>query len=206
MVERLRPLVDLHRERRPPAVRFRPETWRPWLEPRQATHVLNLGIEDPSGLHGDRIGDRMISREDLAALRKLAGDSPEGLRDLLAAMIWGSGTTNGRGPRYTAAALSDPRLPHVLETTRRSVRTGDLSGAYRQFKLAGVRRSFLTKWLAAVDDREVTCDRSLILDDRVLQSLNALGWYSGKRLVATAGPLDMSPMRMRCTDGLIPLL
>ncbi|MFJ9822031.1 hypothetical protein ACIRU3_43715 [Streptomyces sp. NPDC101151] len=33
-------------------------------------------------------------------------------------MIWGSGTSNGRGPRYTEAALSDPGMPRVLRTTR----------------------------------------------------------------------------------------
>lgn len=75
-------------------------------------------------------------------------------------------------------ALSDPRLPRVLRTTREAVRGGDLSGAYRQFVVKGVGRSFFTKWFAAVDDRETTWDRALILDDRVFRSLNALGWSS----------------------------
>ncbi|MEW2160500.1 hypothetical protein AB0950_35310 [Streptomyces sp. NPDC007189] len=88
--------------------------------------------------------------------------------------------SNGRGPRYTEAALSDPRLPTVLWTTREAVRAGDLSGAYRKFLLKGVGRSFFTKWFAAVDDRDATCQRALILDDRVFRSLNALGWSSWK--------------------------
>jgi len=93
-------------------------------------------------------------------------------------MIWGSGTTNGRGPRYAEAALSDTRMPVVLRTTLQAVRSGDLSGAYGQFALNGVRRSFFTKWFAAVDDRDARCDRALILDARVFHPLNALGWTS----------------------------
>ncbi len=155
-------------------MRFRPSTWRPRLEPRGAAHVLDIGVEcvSPSG-------DRLLSRGDLIDLRDRVGDDPDGLRDLFAAvMIWGSGTTNGRGPRYTEAALLDPRLPTVLRTTRQSARSGDLSGAYKQFILNGVGSSFSTKWFAAVDDRDTGCDRALILDARVFHSLNGLGWFS----------------------------
>ncbi|MFF2022365.1 hypothetical protein ACFVW2_11255 [Streptomyces sp. NPDC058171] len=156
-------------------VRFRPGTWRPRLAAHGAAHVLDIGVECARGPGRDRL----VERSDLARLREHAGEDADGLRDLfVAVMIWGSGTTNGRGPRYTEAALSDPRLPGVLRTTREAVRGGDLSGAYRQFVLKGVGRSFFTKWFAAVDDRAVPCDRALILDDRVLRSLNALGWYS----------------------------
>jgi hypothetical protein len=42
----------------------------------------------------------------------------------------------------------------------------------------GVRRSFSTKWFAAVDDRDATCERALILDNRVFRFLNELGWCS----------------------------
>ncbi|CAM5737229.1 hypothetical protein SHIRM173S_13168 [Streptomyces hirsutus] len=137
--------------------------------------MLGLGAEEP----GSPSGDRLLSRADLAELRQATGDSPDGLRDLfVAVMIWGSGTSNGRGPRYTAAALSDTRLPHVLTTTRNAVRSGELREAYVQFAVRGVGRSFFTKWFAAVDDREATCERALILDDRVFRSLNALGWSS----------------------------
>ncbi|GAA5008294.1 hypothetical protein GCM10025734_50250 [Kitasatospora paranensis] len=151
MVERLRPLVEAHRDRRQAPVRFRPQTWHPWLEPHAAAHVLALGARIGGAGHGDRL----ISRDDLAALRQEAtGNEPDRLRDLfVAVMIWGSGTTNGRGPRYTADALSDPRLPHVLRTTRSAVRAGRLSAAYDGFALRGVGRSFFTKWFAAVDDR-----------------------------------------------------
>ncbi|MFE9953942.1 hypothetical protein ACFYRJ_42200 [Streptomyces sp. NPDC005531] len=156
-------------------MRIRPGTWRSWLEPHGAGHVLDIGTESAKG----HSGDRLISRDDLTALRERADNDPDGLRDLfLAVMIWGSGTTNGRGPRYADAALSDARMPAVLQTTRESVRVGDLSRAYRQFVLNGVQRSFFTKWFAAVDDRGFECDRALILDARVFRSLNALGWSS----------------------------
>ncbi|MFG2405417.1 hypothetical protein ACGFR8_13975 [Streptomyces brevispora] len=156
-------------------MRFRPETWRPWLEPHGAGHVLDA-VGEHAGGQGQ---ERRISRDDLAAIRERAGDDPDALRDLfVAVMIWGSGTTNGRGPRYTDAALSDSRLETVLRTTRESVREGDLSAAYGQFTLHGVGRSFFTKWFAAVDDRGPECERALILDNRVFHSLNALGWSS----------------------------
>ncbi|TMU93898.1 hypothetical protein [Streptomyces sp. DASNCL29] len=175
MMEKLQKLVDRHRDCRQGPVRFRPSTWRPRLERYGAAHVLDVGVECASG----RSGDRLISRGDLADLRDRVGDDPDGLRDLfVAVMIWGSGTTNGRGPRYTEAALADPRLRTVLRTTRQAVRSGDLSGAHRQFVLNGVGQSFFTKWFAAIDDRDTECDRALILDTRVFHSLNALEWFS----------------------------
>ncbi len=36
-------------------------------------------------------------------------------------MIWGSGTSNCRGPRYTAAALDDERLVPLLMASRRMI-------------------------------------------------------------------------------------
>ncbi|MEX2970412.1 hypothetical protein [Streptomyces sp. C184] len=174
-LEQLRRLVHRYGECRQGPVRFRPRTWRSWLEPHGTGHVLNVGTECANGPSGDRL----ISRDDLAVLREHADDDSDGLRDLfVAVMVWGSGTTNGRGPRYTNAALSDARMLAVLQTTRALVRAGDLSGAYNQFVLDGVRRSFFTKWFAAVDDRDSECDRALILDGRVFRSLNALGWSS----------------------------
>ncbi|MGW2789498.1 8-oxoguanine DNA glycosylase OGG fold protein [Streptomyces sp. NPDC001251] len=175
MVEQLQSLVVRHGECVQKPVRFRPGTWHPRLASCGAAHVLDIGVQS----RGVPAGDRLIERGDLARLRDLAGDDADGLRDLfVAVMVWGSGTTNGRGPRYTEAALSDTRLPRVLGATRDAVRSGDLSGAYRQFVLKGVGRSFFTKWFAAVDDREATCERALILDNRVFRSLNALGWSS----------------------------
>ncbi|MGW4980013.1 8-oxoguanine DNA glycosylase OGG fold protein [Streptomyces mirabilis] len=175
MVERLRPLVEVHRGRRQAPVRFRPATWRPWLEPHEAAHVLELGAMDVTSTSGDRV----VSRDDLAAARQALGDDPEGLRDLfVAVMIWGAGLTNGRAPRYTSAALGDARLPHVLEATRSAVSVGELTRAYAEFTLRGVGRSFSTKWFATVDDRDAECERALILDDRVFRSVNALGWSS----------------------------
>ncbi|MFF4168882.1 hypothetical protein [Streptomyces sp. NPDC001744] len=174
-MEQLRTLVERHGERAQEPVRFRPGTWRPWLEPHRAAHVLDIGVPSTGGVRGDRL----VGRDDLAALRDRVGDDPDGLRDLfVAVMIWGSGTTNGRGPRYTGAALADPRLPAVLRSTREAVRAGDLGGAYRKFVLRGVGRSFFTKWFRTVDDRDAPCERALILDDRVFRSLNALGWSS----------------------------
>ncbi|MCG7210746.1 hypothetical protein [Streptomyces arenae] len=170
--ERLCPLVDEHRERRQEPVRFRPEIWRARLEPHGVAGVLEIGRA------GSTTGERLISREDLARLRDEVGADPDGLRGLFAAvMIWGSGTTNGRGPRYTKAALEDRQLLSALVGTRAKVCAGDLEGAYRGFRVNGVGRSFFTKWFAVVDDGSAA-ERALILDDRVFRTLNALGWVS----------------------------
>ncbi|MCQ4045773.1 hypothetical protein ACFOSC_19575 [Streptantibioticus rubrisoli] len=176
-MEQLQRLVVRYGECRQKPVRLRPKTWRPWLEPHGAARVLSLGTECSIGPRGDRL----ITRDDLATLRVRADGNPDGLRDLfVAVMIWGSGTSNGHGPRYTCRALSDSRMTQVLETTRKSVQAGELSSAYSQFTLNGVGRSFFTKWFAAVDPRDSECERALILDARVFRSLIALGWYSRK--------------------------
>lgn len=174
VAERLRPVVEANRHRQQGSVRFRPATWRPWLEPHGATAVLQRGKAS------SKAGERLISRQDLALLRDEAGADPAGLQQLfVAVMIWGSGVTNGRGPRYTGAALDDPRLTEVLSRTRRLVRSGDLASAYEQFRVTGIGRAFFTKWFAAVDDGSAN-ERALILDSRVFQTLNALGWVSHK--------------------------
>ncbi|MGA5876607.1 hypothetical protein ACPC3D_12360 [Streptomyces cellulosae] len=106
MEEQLRKLVDRYRgcEQRP--VRFRPKTWRARLEAHDAAHVLDVGVACTTGTSGDRL----IDRGDLARLRDAVDDDPGSLRDLfVAVMIWGSGTTNGRGPRY---ADRDTRTRH----------------------------------------------------------------------------------------------
>ncbi|WUT79269.1 hypothetical protein OG896_36155 [Streptomyces sp. NBC_00669] len=132
------------------------------------------------GTAGSTSKERLISRQDLARLCDEAGDDPVGLRRLfVAVMIWGSGATNGRGPRYTEVALSDPRLTGVLSRTAALVRSGDLASAYTQFRIRGIGRPFFTKWFAAVDDGS-SRERALILDSRVLRTLNALGWVSYK--------------------------
>jgi hypothetical protein len=174
VTQRLRPLVEANRHRQQDSVRFGPGTWRPWLEPHGVSDVLRQGAA------GSTSKERLIGRQDLALLRDEAGGDPAGLRRLfVAVMIWGSGTTNGRGPRYTAAALSDQRLAGVLSRTAALVRSGDLAPAYTEFRIRGIGRPFFTKWFAAVDDGSAR-ERALILDSRVLQTLNALGWVSYK--------------------------
>ncbi|RKN51954.1 hypothetical protein D7231_35525, partial [Streptomyces klenkii] len=62
------------------------------------------------------------------------------------------------------------RLIPVLRTTRAAVLAGDLSRAYSLFAVRGVGFPFFTKWFAAISDQ------ALILDSRVLATLNALAW------------------------------
>ncbi|WP_079123389.1 hypothetical protein [Streptomyces abyssalis] len=174
VVKRLRPLVAAHGDCSQAPVRFRPDTWRPWLKPRGLTAVLECGSPGPSPR------ERLIGRQDLDVLRDAVRTQADGLCEFFTAvMIWGSGTTNGRGPRYTEMALCDARLRGTLARTCELVRAGDLVGAYRAFRVAGVGSPFFTKWFAAVDDGS-GMERALILDSRVFNTLNGLGWVSWK--------------------------
>ncbi len=152
------------------------DTWRPWLCEWPAADQVVDALR-PGGV--GRRGTHRIDRDDLVSYsREAEAGTDEALTRLfVATMLWGSGTTNGRGPRYTAAALGDPNLIAVLARTAESARQGHLEQGYADFRVSGVGRSFLTKWLWAV---ALPCDMArppLILDDRVIATANRLGYY-----------------------------
>lgn len=160
-------------EARPDVVRahkFRPDTWRRWIDTIPVGSIV-IDVHEASGCQ--------VSRADLAALSAAADDSdPDSLLVLfVATMIWGSGTSNGRGPRNTAAALGDERLVPSLRESRRMILEGDPGGAYASFR-SRVGPAFFTKWFwAAGLDRDLH-PTALILDSRVWASLRALQWNS----------------------------
>ncbi len=153
------------------------ETWEAWLSGTASEH--SDAVERALGalLEGG-VGRRGTCHITRASLVTLAGDTADEANVALfvATQMWGSGTTNGRGPRFTHAALTDPRLTDTLSATRELARAGELAGAYRAFRLSGVGPSFFTKWLWSstldIDPQR----RPLILDVRVIESINALGW------------------------------
>jgi hypothetical protein len=155
------------------SVKIYPLTWRPWLrdcEP--AAEVL-------STVGGDAARTE-ISRTNLVNYAKNAksGDPDNLVRLFVATMMWGSGTTNGRGPRNTSLALRDPRLADTLGLTQELVLAGNPEGAYAAFRVDGLGPSFFTKWLWAVALGTKITPTPLILDERVWASLGALGWSS----------------------------
>ena len=95
-------------------------------------------------------------------------------------MMWGSGTTNGRGPRYTNKALSDGKLVATLIKAREFLIKSDIPDAYDLHRqIPGVGPSFHTKLLWVMgSDIENLNPRPLILDELVWKGLGAIGWSS----------------------------
>ena len=103
-------------------------------------------------------------------------------------MMWGSGTTNGRGPRYTSKALSDGNLVATLIKAREFLMKSDVSSAYDLHRqIPGVGPSFHTKLLWVIgSDIENLNPRPLILDELVWKGLKSIGWSS----IQAAGSLN----------------
>ena len=102
-------------------------------------------------------------------------------------MMWGSGTTNGRGPRYTDKALNDCDLAEILIEVRRLLQLSRISDAYDfHRRIPGVGPSFHTKllWVFGSDIEQLN-PRPLVLDELVWKGLGAVGWSS----VRAAGTL-----------------
>ena len=103
-------------------------------------------------------------------------------------MMWGSGTTNGRGPRYTNKALKDCDLAEILIEVRRLLKMSRISDAYDLHRLIpGVGPSFHTKLLWVIGSNlESLNPRPLILDELVWKGLKSIGWNS----IQAAGTLN----------------
>ena len=125
------------------------------------------------------------SRADLKALVSLAfrENNPQLIKELFVkTMMWGSGTTNGRGPRYTSKALKEGKPVEVLIKVRELLKSSQISDAYDLHRqIPGVGPSFHTKLLWVIgSDIENLIPRPLILDDVVRKGLKAIGWSSRK--------------------------
>lgn len=167
VVQRLDEMASLHPPDPVRAVHFNRPTWERWLVGDwPAARVLG-------GLDGET-----VSRSDLQALAAQLNADDDMVALFVAVMVWGSGTSNGRGPRNTARALADRNLLSMLQGSRDLVLKGDIAEAYGRFRLAGVGPAFYTKWFWAVGLPFKPTPRPLILDSRVWASLGFLGWDS----------------------------
>lgn len=136
-----------------------------------------------------------ISRRELAAhamrVDWTAPDVAAVNRLFVVTMAWGSGMTNGRGPRNTAKALlGGGRTTDALVETRRLVAAGELAAAYHLHRrVAGVGPAFHTKWMWVVGTTTSALPRPLILDSFVWRSLGTDGanWDS---FIAARGSHD----------------
>jgi hypothetical protein len=134
-----------------------------------------------------RPGRRCLERADLARLIDATdlADSLAIRRAFALIMVWGSGTSNTRSYRnlptaFAAQGCAD-RLGHAATTCRE----GDLASAYTAFSLPGVRRSFFTKWFAFAGHTPGRTWQPLILDDRVLRTLNTTLGVSTRTLAGS---------------------
>ncbi|HEV8298965.1 MAG TPA: hypothetical protein VGQ20_16780 [Acidimicrobiales bacterium] len=156
------------------------ETWRRWFERLPHHREPALRALEVLQRNDGRVprGTHVIRRHDLAALAATARDDRDRTVTLfVATMMWGSGCTNGRGPRYTDAALRDRRLVDTLQATAALVASGCLAEAHKRFEIKGIGPSFFTKWLwaSALGDHHLE-HQPLVLDTRVITTVNRLGW------------------------------
>ncbi|MFF0371262.1 hypothetical protein [Micromonospora sp. NPDC005087] len=131
-------------------------------------------VDDRWSEPSERLGRRRVTRDHLASLLTSTNpDEPLQLRQaFVMVMVWGSGTSNTRSLRNTPAALAAVRCADQLRQAAELCRSSDLVRAYTRFALPGVRRSFFTKWFAFAGVEPGRSWQPLILDDRVLATLN----------------------------------
>lgn len=152
------------------SVRYVPSTWRSWLA---------LANVDPNVT--DRvfsaIGPATVSRPQIRTLGQDSDSSGGRLALIIAVLVWGRGTANGRMRDAIVRALHHQDRDQVLKRTAELAQRGAVAGAYEAWTLPGLRAPFFTKWLwAASALTPQSC--CLIQDKRVWNSLWALGWDS----------------------------
>lgn len=177
------------------AVHARSDRWLWWLAPGGPKGRQRLVVPEPAGTVATSMIDELIVEPvegrdlciDRSKLVELSGAAAHGghlerVRLFVAGQVWGSGTTNGRGPWRTTQALADPRVETHLCDSAAAARVWKPSEARRAWAVSGIGTSFATKWLWAatldVNPPAGGC-RPLILDDRVRGTLGLLGWRPG---------------------------
>lgn len=162
-------------------VRFRPATWARALastaRPDDLALLLDPAIGAASTTHP---GDRLLARADVQAEVDEAvhhGDERSLVRAFLLVQAWGTGTSGNRTLRHTATALADrPALVKALTLAATMLREASspdaLADAYEAWSTPGVGRSFFTKWFAYAGRTSTRAWQPLVLDDRVLATLN----------------------------------
>ena len=149
-------LTDLCRAQEQSPVRVNPETWARYPA------IAGLGAIPQE-----------IRRTDLAERAgRISWDAPhhdEVARLFVLTMAWGSGVTNGRGPRYTGAALAaGASTIDTLVHTRALIAEGDVAGAYRLHRrLPGVRplNGLVCSWCCRVMRAKATLSDSTSSND-----------------------------------------
>jgi hypothetical protein len=157
------------------AVQINPIIWK------QYEHVSKV-LPDPATSYSRNILKQLVTGA-------FKDNDPQLISELFVkTMMWGSGTTNGRGPRYTNKALSGGKLVATLIKVREFLMKSDIPAAYDLHRrIPGVGPSFHTKLLWVIgSDIENLNPRPLILDELVWKGLKLIGWSS----IQAAGTLN----------------
>jgi len=154
-----------------------PDQWRGPFRELDLADVVRDGIDQ--ALDDIAEQDSSVDRVLLAFYAATAGDSSTALvRCWFAVMAWGAGAQNRSRLRQWTRALPRPELVDALERSRMSLLDGQHVDAYKTtLALPGLGEAYLTKWLWALGLAENVPDpQPYILDARVWQSLDRLGW------------------------------
>ncbi len=168
-------------------VDLNPDSWRPWIVDGKQQKSNEMSPLAPDIARSSQAVleltscSNKLSRKNLVDLATRARSSVDQSEDLIAlwvaTMMWGSGTTNGRGPWRTSQGLRFPQIHKSLQTTRQRIADGDLKSAFAMLsfgplKIPGCGEAFFTKWIWAASLTETEPPiRPLILDARVKASL-----------------------------------
>ena len=181
----LRSLVESYEGKEQAPVRFRVPSWdRALADSRPGITELLRDDRYTTPCTSERFrcaGDRTTTR---AAIRCACeaidlDDTDQLLRAFALVMAWGSGTTNGRGLRNTARAVSCPETARaVLSSSAKALRHSasmfdrSLARVHATFALPGVQQAFFTKWFSFAGYVRSRAWQPLILDSRVYATLN----------------------------------
>lgn len=186
-------LLDAYRGEAQGPVRYRPATWLASLEPAGVDPaVLTVLTDDAWTTPATRTGDRLVDRADLERLidaMDIDGDV-EVLRAFLLTQAWGTGTTGSRTIRHTTNAFRHrdaliTGLRRSMDTLRGASTTEGLAIAFQDWAVPSVGQSFLTKWFAHAGCVAGRDWQPLILDQRVLRTLNSTLSITTKQLAGT---------------------
>ncbi|MFZ0832767.1 MAG: hypothetical protein WAM92_06710 [Mycobacterium sp.] len=184
MPTKLPALVDRYAGKSQSPVRFRLPSWEKALEgipgrPMQLLSDPAITSASTNKVNGG-LGDRLVTRD--AVIEACTAADMTSNDAIVAAyvlvMAWGSGTRNSRSLRNTRKSLQN--LSAGAGTLRESAaalrRAGDVSDpailqVHREFSLPGVGQAFFTKWFTFAGYAPGRNWQPLILDSRVLRTL-----------------------------------
>jgi hypothetical protein len=134
------------------SVRYVPSTWHTWLALGDLSPVVTERVFS-------EIGPDTVSRSEIRSLAKDAASTDGRLALLIAVLVWGRGTANGRMRDAIIRTLTHPLRDQVLRQTAELAQRNAVAEAYAAWTLRGLQAAFFTKWLWAASSLrpEICC-------------------------------------------------